>query len=93
VNQSVKQAAGPLGVGLVACAACCAGPIIAALTGLGAIAGLVAVLAGAIVLGLVLLAVVIGTTSWRRANGRPVDGPVPVELSAPRRGAPPRPPA
>jgi predicted lysophospholipase L1 biosynthesis ABC-type transport system permease subunit len=89
MNQSVKQTAGPLGLGAVACAACCAGPIVAALAGLGAVAGLLAILAGALVIGLVILATVIGVMSWRRTNRSPLDR-VPVELSASRPAEPGR---
>jgi hypothetical protein len=85
VNQSVKQAAGPLGLGAVACAACCAGPIVAAVTGLGAVVGLAAILAGALVIGLMILATVIGIMWRRRVHTGRADEPVPVELSASRR--------
>jgi hypothetical protein len=79
-----KTGAGVLGVGAVACAACCAGPILGFLAGLGLTAAVGAVLFG--VVGLVVVLVVAGVL-WRRRQRR--CGPTPsqsesVAVEAPR---------
>ena len=80
-----KEGAGLVAVGAVACAACCAGPIIGALSAIGigtalgtAVFGFVGLLVGAIALLIVLL-----------RRHRPIGQPVPaaevaVSLSKPR---------
>lgn len=65
-----KQEAAVVGVGLAACAACCAGPILGVLTaiGLGTAAGVGLLGAGALVIGMVAATVVV--VRRRRLDGR-----------------------
>lgn len=97
---SGKETATVVGVGAVACAACCAGPILAALSavGIGSIAGTVVFGVGALVVGAILaIALVAGRRIGRRDELRQADhmcasdssccGPapvVPVALTASR---------
>lgn len=64
-----NETAAAVGVGAVACAACCAGPILGALSalGIGTVAGTVVFGAGAVVVA-VIVAVVLGAR--RRARRR-----------------------
>ena len=77
-----KDAMGAVGVGVAACAACCAGPILGVLaaTGLSTVAGIA-------LFGVAGLAVLVPATAWYRSRRRrgagctPADdGPVAVEL-------------
>jgi hypothetical protein len=79
----VKTGAGVLGVGAAACAACCAGPILGFLAGVGLTAAVGAVLFG--VVGLVV-ALAAGAVLWRRRQARRCQpGPSePVAVEAPR---------
>jgi Flp pilus assembly protein TadB len=83
-----RAGAGILGLGAVACAACCAGPIV----GFLAAAGVTAVL-GAVVFGIAGLAVVavVVAVLWRRRRTRscsPFPSPGgPVRVDPPRLGA------
>jgi hypothetical protein len=63
-----KETAAAVGIGAVACAACCAGPILAVLSaiGIGSAAGAVLFGAGALVVGAILAMVLI----TRRRPGR-----------------------
>jgi hypothetical protein len=83
-----KAGAGVVGVGAVACAACCAGPILGFLAAAGVTAALGAVLFG--VVG--VAAVVVAALVWRRMRVRrclPVAAPAePVAMAAPRLRSP-----
>lgn len=71
-----KETAAAVGIGAVACAACCAGPILAALSaiGIGSVAGTVLFGAGAIVVGAILaIALVARRRIRRRAEPRQAD--------------------
>ncbi len=72
-----------VGVGAIACAACCAGPILGFLAaiGLGTAAGLALFGTAAIVFGAVAIVVVLRRTRRRAATCATVSGPVAVELS------------
>ncbi len=72
-----RDGAGFLGLGLAACAVCCAGPLLGVLgaVGLGAV---LAVVAGSAV-GIGVLGVVAAPLVARRRRRRPA-GPVPVSL-------------
>jgi 4-amino-4-deoxy-L-arabinose transferase-like glycosyltransferase len=88
MDTTKKQGVGLMGVGAAACVACCAGPIVGFLAATG-----IATALGALVFGVVALAVVVplaGALWWRRrqrqrACASPV-GPAPATL---RRGSPP----
>jgi hypothetical protein len=82
----VKTGAGVLGVGAVACAACCAGPIIGFLAGVGLTAAVGAVLFG--VVGLVVVLAVAAVLWRRRRTRRCQPAPTePVDVEAPRLGS------
>jgi hypothetical protein len=79
-----KAAAGVLGVGAVACVACCAGPVFGVLAGVGLSAVVGGVLFG--VAGLVVVMVAAGVL-WRRRQTHRRQPPArtePVALDAPR---------
>jgi hypothetical protein len=82
-----KTGAGVLGVGAVACAACCAGPVLGLLAGVGLTAALGAVLFG--VVGLAV-ALVVGVVLWRRRQARRCQPPEPSASSEPVAVEPPR---
>jgi hypothetical protein len=76
-----RAGVGVLGAGAAACAACCAGPVLGFLAATG-----IASVLGAVVFGVVGLAVVLAVAAvfWqrrRRPDGHcsPVDGPVKVD--------------
>lgn len=84
-----KAGAGVVGVSAVACAACCAGPILGFLAAVGVTAALGAVLFG--VVG--VAAVVVAALVWRRRRRvrpcQPVAAPAePVAMAAPRLRSP-----
>lgn len=83
---SASERAGLVGVAAVACAACCAAPIIGFVAALG-IAGALAWATGGLVLAAVVLSV--GAVAIRARRQRARCAPAPtrqsVELSAPRR--------
>lgn len=70
-----KTGAGLLGVGAVACAACCAGPVLGFLAGVGLTAAVSAVLFG--IAGVVAVIVAAGVL-WRRRRARRCS-PAPTE--------------
>lgn len=81
---SRRDNAGIVGFGAVACAACCAGPILAFLGGLGAISLGAAALVGS--LGLAIAAVgILGFVAWRRKHRTTYHVAVPVTVAAPTR--------
>lgn len=71
------------GVGAIACAACCAGPILGFLAaiGFGTAAGFALFGTAAIVFGAVAIVVVLRRKRRRAATCAAVSGPVAVELS------------
>jgi hypothetical protein len=88
MNRARKDRAGIVGLGVAACAACCAGPIIALIGGIAALGAISAVFVGAVALvaaaligGMVLLT--------RRRRGRAIACPAPfataVTVDGPRR--------
>ncbi|MEY2582151.1 MAG: hypothetical protein QOE09_2000 [Ilumatobacteraceae bacterium] len=83
-----KQDAALVGVGVVACAACCAGPIIGFLAaiGFGTAAGVALFGTIALVFGAVAFVLVLGRRRRSRRICEPgaVPGAVPVEMSAAR---------
>ncbi|HEV7760693.1 MAG TPA: hypothetical protein VGO78_16930 [Acidimicrobiales bacterium] len=83
-----RAGAGILGLGAVACAACCAGPIVGFLAAAGVTAVLGAVVFG--IAGLTVVAVVVAVL-WRRRRTRscsPSPSPGgPVRVDPPRLGA------
>ena len=90
MTRPARDGFGVLGVGAAACAACCAGPILAFLGGLG-IAGL----ASTLVIGLgglvITGAVIAGWVALRRPRRRrpvPLDQPVAVATPTPRTPVP-----
>jgi len=83
-----KDSATVVGLGVAACAACCAGPILAVLAaiGLGTVAGFVLFGTIAIVIGAAIAAFVV-ILRRRRAqacSSSESSGPVPVELTTTR---------
>jgi mercuric ion transport protein len=72
-----KEGAGVLGLGAAACAACCAGPIIAFLGGIAAFGAIGTLLLGvvALMIAAALIAVVV---VWRRRGARCEVEPTPV---------------
>jgi hypothetical protein len=81
MRSTVREALPVLGVGAAACAACCVGPLVAAVAALSV--GGVALRVGGSLLLAVLLAVAVAAlvgTRRRRAHRAP-DGPVPVPLT------------
>lgn len=63
----VPKQAGPVGLAVAACAACCAGPVVAALGGIGTILALGMILVGAVAAGSILLALV-ALVAWKRRH-------------------------
>jgi hypothetical protein len=87
MKQAGRSGAGMLGLGAVACLACCAGPILALLGGLG-IAGLASTqFIGAASLG-VTAAIAAFVVVRRRGSGCAVPDEGPVAVAAPTRRAP-----
>lgn len=85
MRQEVKRVAGPLGLGVAACAACCAGPVLGLIGGLSLAGSAVALGLGATLIAALLLvvaAVVLVLRSRRRhqasacAIGLAIDEPV-----------------
>jgi hypothetical protein len=72
-----------LGVGVLACVACCSGPLLALLSAIAALGALSAVLVGAGALLVAAIAVALVLALRRRRCAAPSD--VRVELSASRR--------
>lgn len=82
-----KENAAILGVGVAACAVCCAGPIIGVLAaiGLGTAAGVALFGTAALLLGALAVAVVMIRRRRRTTACTPANAaPVPVELSGTR---------
>lgn len=82
-----KENATILGVGVAACAACCAGPILGVLTaiGLGTAAGFLLVGTVALFVGAVVIALVVARRRRRTADCTPMAvEPTPVELAGTR---------
>jgi mercuric ion transport protein len=82
-----KENATILGVGVAACAACCAGPILGVLAaiGLGTAAGFLLVGTVALVVGAAVIALVVLRRRRRTADCTPMAiEPTPVELAAKR---------
>jgi Flp pilus assembly protein TadB len=71
-----RAGAGIVGLGAVACAACCAGPVVAFLAAVGVTVVLGAVLSGAVGLAAALVAAVV---LWRRRARRCAPAPSPDE--------------
>ena len=72
-----------LGIGAAACLACCAGPILAVLGGLG-IAGLASTLligAGGLIITAAAVVAFVAIRRRRATCATPDDGPVPVSIS------------
>lgn len=83
MKQAGKNGAGILGLGAVACLACCAGPILAFLGGLG-IAGLASTLfIGAAGLAITAAAIAAFVVVRRRRRGCAVPDEGPVAVAAP----------
>jgi len=80
----VKAGAGALGVGAAACVACCAGPIVGALSAIGIASATGYLVAGsaALVVG-VLAAVLVVTRRRRRANACAARTDTPAFVAAP----------
>jgi len=80
-----RENAAIVGVGVAACAACCAGPILGVLAaiGLGTAAGFALFGTIAILIGAAAIAVVLGRRRRRTAICLPADAaaPIPVELT------------
>ena len=85
MKQHLKSAAGPLGFGVAACAACCAGPIVGLVTGLGLTAAAGAWLLGSTALALVLVVLAVGSLVVRRRRRVARCAPEPVPVAAPTR--------
>jgi hypothetical protein len=81
-----RDGAAMVGVGALACAACCAGPILGFLAalGLGTFAGAMVFGAGALFVGGAVAAAVVGSRRRRAAACAVTDVDVPVEMSAER---------
>ena len=76
-----------VGVGVAACALCCAGPILGILTaiGLGTAAGIALLGTAALLVGAIAVALVLARRRRRRTACVPgITEPVPVELSSTR---------
>lgn len=85
--RTMRDAGGVLGLGVAACAACCAGPILALLGGLsilGFASTAVIGVAGLIIGALALVALLAMRRRRAAASSARTEGPVPVELM-PRR--------
>ena len=80
----VKAGAGALGVGAAACVACCAGPIVGALSAIGiaSVTGYLVAGSAALVVG-VLAAVLVVTRRRRRANACAAPTDTPTFVAAP----------
>ncbi len=78
---SRRENAGIVGFGAVACAACCAGPILAFLGGLAALSLGAAALVGSV--GLAIAGVAgLAILAWRRQRSNACDVPVSVAVPA-----------
>lgn len=77
-----KGNAAIVGVGAVACAACCAGPIVAFLAaiGLGTAVGFALFGTTGLVVGAVVLAVVIRRRQYRAAACTPAPAPIAIDI-------------
>jgi hypothetical protein len=88
MKQSDGSGAGMLGLGAVACLACCAGPVLAFLGGLG-VAGLAsAVFIGGVGLAVTAAAIAAFVVVDRGRSSCPVPDERPVAVAAPTRRAP-----
>ncbi len=81
---SRRENAGILGFGAVACAACCAGPILAFVGGLAAVSLGAAVLVGSVGLAIAAIVVMVYVV-WRRKHATTCDVAVAVSVAAPTR--------
>jgi hypothetical protein len=81
----VKSAKGgtAVGVGIAACAACCAGPILAAVGGAAAFIGVATFVAGVAGLGVAVVVAVVFALRWRRQRDQ--YAPEAVAVPAPTR--------
>ena len=70
--KSAKHGGTAVGVGIAACAACCAGPILAAVGGAAAFIGIATFVAGVVGLGVALLLAVVFALRWRRRQSAPL---------------------
>ena len=70
--KSAKRGGTAVGVGVAACAACCAGPILAAVGGASAFIGIATFVAGAVGLGVAVLVAVVFALRWRRRQSAPL---------------------
>ena len=68
MKQHLKSAGGPVGLGVAACAACCAGPIVGLIGGLGLTATAGAWLLGSTAIAAILAVLTIGYLVTRRAH-------------------------
>lgn len=90
MNQNVKRVAGPIGVGAVACAAWCAGPILGVLGGIGVAGSGIGLGLGATLLAVVLATATVAgllvhRTRQSRASGAcPPAGAPEQPVAAPR---------
>jgi mercuric ion transport protein len=66
MRQEVKRVAGPLGLGVAACAACCAGPVLGVIGGLSLAGSAVALGLGATLVAVLLVAVAVVVLAVRR---------------------------
>jgi hypothetical protein len=88
MKQAGRSGAGILGLGALACLACCAGPILVFLSGLG-IAGLASTLfIGAAGLAVTAAAIAAFVVLRRRRSSCAVPDESPVAVAAPSRRAP-----
>ena len=79
--KTAKQGRNAFGLGVAACAACCAGPILAAIGGATAFIGVATLVAGAAGLGVALVVAVGFAARWRRRECAPMA----VAVEAPTR--------
>lgn len=83
-----KAGAGVVGVSAVACAACCAGPILGFLAAAGVTATVGAVLFGAVGVAAVLVAAFVWPRRRQARRCRPAPAAEPVPVAAPRLRSP-----
>jgi len=80
------RVARPLSVVAIACMACCAAPVLAAVGGLTALAGIAAILVGATAIGGAILLVGFVGFSWLRRRRSIPNGGEPLAVALTRRG-------
>jgi hypothetical protein len=96
MKQEVRRFAGPLGLGVAACAACCAGPLLGLIGGLSLAGSAVALGFGATLIAVLLVVVALAVLVVRRrrqqaslcATGIAVDEPVAAPVVRTRAPAP-----